>query len=400
MARPEILFLAHRIPYPPNKGDKIRSWRTLKHLAESYEVHLCAFVDDPDDMRHRGVVEGVCKSVSLVSLSPLQAKLRSMTSLFSGEPLSFGYYRDRAMKRAVAKVQESGLAFQYAFSSTMAPYMEQHAAPCFVDLCDADSEKWHQYSNDASFPMAQIYKREAKTLARYESEMINQASASFAISPDEAKILQRTDVHKEVHWFGNGVDTEFFNPDADFSENEIKADVVFVGAMDYRANVDAILWFVDEVWPKVRAQHASARFAIVGSNPSRSILSLADHKDIIVTDRVADVRPYIAAAKAVIAPMRVARGVQNKVLEAMAMAAPVVATAAAAEGLAVAEGEDYLRADTPEAFAEKVSSLLNNEEEQRRLGNNARRTVLEAYRWKAQLTRLDQVIDNHLCART
>ena len=396
MTRPEILFLAHRIPYPPNKGDKIRSWQILKHLAKSYDVHLCAFVDDPDDMQHRHILEGVCKSVSLVSLTPSLAKIRSATSLFSGEALSLGYYRDTAMKEAVDKVRHRPLCFQFAFSSTMAPYLDLASAPSFVDLCDADSEKWRQYSHDASFPMAHVYRREANALAQYETKISNDATATFAISEAEARVLQRADVHKAVHWFGNGVDTNYFDPSASYSVNTNPAEVVFVGAMDYRANIDAVLWFVEEVWPRVRTDNPDVRFAIVGSNPPNALAQLSGHDGIDVTGRVEDVRPYLAGAKTVVAPMRIARGVQNKILEAMAISAPVIATSAAAEGISVQAGEDFLCADTPEDFASALSSLLNDDNEQRRLGANARQAILDRYRWSAQLARLDDVIAEHM----
>lgn len=398
MARAEILFLAHRIPYPPDKGDKIRSWRTLEHLSRRFNVHLCAFVDDPEDFQHESFLKGVCKSVSLVALNRHFAKIRSAVSLMRDEPLSLGYYRDSTMRKCVSQVfTQHTIDLQYVFSSTMVPYADAgSAAPLIVDLCDADSEKWLQYADEAAFPLAQVYRREGNKLADFENDVINRAEATFAISPAEAALLQRDGTTRPVHWFGNGVDADYFNLDK-IPELAIgSAEIVFVGAMDYQANVDAVQWFVDRIWRKVRVRFPEMRFAIVGSNPTAQVQSLDGMDGIIVTGRVDDVRPFLAQSKVVVAPMRIARGVQNKVLEAMAMGAALVGTSAAYEGLDVTPGEDTEVANDPEEFIAAIEALMNNEGRRRRLGEQARRTVVKHYSWSGQFIRFDDVLSDFI----
>lgn len=394
MPNEEIIFLAHRIPFPPNKGDKIRSWRIVKYLSTKYDINLCAFVDDPDDFQHENFLQNYCKSVNLIALNPQLAKIRSVLSFVRNEPLSLGYYYDRKMRATIRRLQKRDIKFQFVFSSTMVPYaMQSSSAPIVVDLCDADSEKWTQYAQDASFPMNLVYAREGRQLARFESTVINKCEASFAISHAEACILDRNDVSKSIHWFANGVDTAYFDPTAQVDLLAQPPDIAFVGAMDYHANIDAALWFAENVWPLIRAQLPECQFAIVGSNPVDAVMRLDGVNGISVTGRVEDVRPYLAGAKIAIAPMRIARGIQNKVLEAMAMGAALVATSAACEGLSVKPGRDYLSADIPTDFCTAITGLLDQPSKRVDIGRNARQTVTKRYSWDGQLNRLGDVLE-------
>jgi sugar transferase (PEP-CTERM/EpsH1 system associated) len=396
-ARPEVLFLAHRIPYPPDKGDKIRSWRILEALARRFDTHLAAFVDDPDDFQHRSFLEGVCASVVLCPLTPSAARFRSAFGLLADEPLSFAYYRDRAMAKAVARLRSRPLAAEIVFSSAMAPYVSAPAGrPRLIDLCDADSEKWRQYAADTRGPMRFVYAREARTLAAQETRMIDWADAAFAASAAEADVLNKRGGAKQALWFGNGVDADYFSPDAGAPRPPQVADVVFVGAMDYRANVDAVTWFVNEVWPLVRAGAPDAKFTIVGARPALQVQALAEKSGVFVTGRVPDVRPFLRHARAVVAPLRVARGVQNKVLEAMAAGRPVVATSAAAEGVDVEPDQHFLRADDSRSFADAVLKLLGDPALVDSLGARARGRMIERHTWPAQMARFEEALDRVL----
>lgn len=392
-ARPQVLFLAHRIPYPPDKGDKIRSWRILETLARRFDTHLAAFVDDPDDFRHQPFLESLCASVFLRPLSPSSARARSAFGLFAGEPLSFSYYRDAAMTRAVAQLRARPLAAEIVFSSAMAPYVATPAGrPRLIDLCDADSEKWRQYAQDARGPMRWVYAREARTLAAEETRMIGWADAAFAASAAEAGVLNARCGARNALWFGNGVDADFFNPGAETPRPPDAADVVFVGAMDYRANVDAVVWFVSVVWPIVRKGAPDATFSIVGARPAPQVQALSGTPGVFVTGRVPDVRPYLRHARAVVAPLRVARGVQNKVLEAMAAGRPVVATSAAAEGVDVEADQHFLRADDSSSFADAVLKLLGDAALGASVGARARARMIERHTWPAQMARFDEAL--------
>jgi sugar transferase (PEP-CTERM/EpsH1 system associated) len=397
MTAPSALYLAHRIPYPPNKGDKIRSWRTLQHLAARFRVHLCAFVDDAADFQHEDHLRGVCESVALVPLDRRVATLKSAVGLVSGEPLTMPYYRDVRMKAAVVAARAQTPAVEIAFSSSMAQYLARKAAaPRIVDLCDADSAKWTEYGRRKGWPMSAVYAREGRLLAKAETSIINWAEAAFAVSEEEADLLGNRDgAAKEVSWFGNGVDVDFFKPAATSAE---RFDVVFVGAMDYWANVDAVCWFVREIWPIIRGERERATFAIVGSNPARDLVALDGRDGVKVTGRVDDVRPYVAGAGVVVAPMRIARGVQNKVLEAMAMGKAVVTTPAGLEGIDATMGEEAVAVAAPESFAREVLRLLGDRSAAEKIGGAARSRIVADYQWPAQLSRLDAAIERLIAA--
>ena len=393
--RAEVLFLAHRIPYPPDKGDKIRSWRLLNFLLERHDVHLACFVDDAADMRHEARLASLCESVVLVPLRPLAARVKSLRGLATSEPLSLAYFRDARMRQAVERLRRRPLAAEIVFSSTMAQYVETPAPGRvrIVDFCDADSEKFAAYAETAGVPINWIYAREGRLLARAENEIANWADASFAITPEEAaRFNERADVRRRVDWWSNGVDAGYFDPEADFSPIPRPADVVFTGAMDYRANIDAVLFFTANVWPAVRNAQPDASFAIVGARPASAVKALDGKDGVRVAGRVDDVRPWIGGAKLAVAPMRVARGVQNKVLEAMAMAKPVVATTEAAAGLLLAPGEDILVADKPKDFSDAVIQCLSDAQLSARIGAAARARVIADYQWVRQLARFGDAL--------
>jgi len=394
--KPEVLFLAHRIPYPPDKGDKIRSWRLLNFLTQRYRVHLCCFVDDKRDLAHRTHLEMLCETVALIPISPKFARLKSITGFLTNRPLSVAFYNDRRMRKAVAAARARPLAAEFAFSSTMAQYIEErglHARPRIVDFCDADSEKWRQYSKHSLPFLADIYAREAQLLAEEETMIANWAEASFAISPQEAKVFnEREGAARAVDWFANGVDITVFDPAAADFGAAPSVDCVFTGAMDYRANVDAVLHFVRKVWPRVRKAKSDATFAIVGANPLRSIRKLHGKKGITVTGRVEDVRPWLWGAGVAVAPLRVGRGVQNKVLEAMAMGKAIVASTAAMTGIDAPATAAFV-CDDPQEAAERILALLGDETARQTAGDAARRFVIEHYDWTRALSRLEKKLE-------
>ena len=398
--RDEILFLAHRVPFPPDKGDKIRSWRLLQFLSQRFRVHLACFVDDPADFAYEPRLSELCESATLIPLDRAGAMARSARGVLDGAPLTLAYFRDRRMARAVEKLRRRSLAAEIAFSSTMAQYIEREIPGRLrlVDFCDADSEKFSAYAADASLPMKYVLAREARMLGAYETAVANWADASFAITQEEAALFNRYDVHRPVRWWCNGVDTNYFDPAVGFAAPPEAADIVFTGAMDYRANVDAADWFARTVWPLVRKANPKARFAIVGARPAKAIKTLEQRDGVRVTGRVDDIRPWIAQAKIAIAPLRIARGIQNKVLEAMAMGKPVVATAAAATGLSVRAGEDIVIADDPAVFADRVSALLNGEEQRAKIGAAARARVLADYQWDRQLARFGEALQSSMAS--
>ncbi|OOC51309.1 MULTISPECIES: TIGR03087 family PEP-CTERM/XrtA system glycosyltransferase [Thioalkalivibrio] len=397
----DLLYLVHRIPWPPNKGDKIRSHHILRYLAQHYRVHLGTFIDDPADAAYLPELEGLCASVCARPLPRRRAQLRALSGLLSGEALSVPWYRDRELARWVrATLARQPVARALAFSSAMAQYLpEGGGLTRVVDFVDVDSDKWTQYAPTRRWPMSAIYRREGRRLLAYERQVAQASDASLFVSPAEADTFreQAPEVAGRVHALNNGVDAAFFSPDAVAAPGpyaEGVRTVVFSGAMDYWPNVDAVIWFADHVLPALRLEHPGVEFCIVGSRPAPEVMALADRPGVTVTGFVDDVRPWIAHATVVIAPLRIARGVQNKVLEAMALARPVVASPQALEGLTAMAGREVIRAEAePGAFLQAVSGYLRAPDPA--LGHAARTRVLADYDWARNLAHLGEFLRLH-----
>ena len=392
MEKAEVLFLCHRIPYPPDKGDKIRSWRMLRHLASKYHVHLGCFVDDPHDMQYRDKVSEIVKSAAFVELSPLQARIKSLSAFLRNGALSDAYYASSQMRRYVENVRGRSLSVEIIFSAPMAQYIStpRGSHRRIVDFCDADSEKWRAYGADMVPPMSWVYRYEADRARRTEQDIIGWADHCFAITPDEASLFAPMPGEPtRVDWWCNGVDTEYFDPALVTRAPAEPVDVIFTGAMDYKPNVDAVLRFAAGPWQQIMKAIPEARFGVVGARPVASIKALGGNGNIVVTGRVDDMRDWLKAAKVAIAPMDVARGVQNKVLEAMAMGLPVVASTPAITGIECADSVCVEIADDPKSFAASVIALLGDPQRRLELGAMARERVVHRHNWASQLKRFD-----------
>jgi len=385
----DLLLLIHRIPYPPNKGDKIRSYHLLKHLARDYKVHLATFVDDPDDWQHVPTVEKMCASSHFAALNPTLARVRSLGALVKKRSLSLDYYRDAGLARWVDQtVAAHRIQRVLVFSSAMAQYADKYPnARRVVDFCDVDSDKWRQYADKKSWPMSWLYRHEARQLLSYERQVARDYDASLFVSAPEADLFRQLAPESDarIGFFSNGVDTEYFAPDAagpsPFKDDEQA--IVFTGAMDYWPNVDAVQWFASEAMPLLRARFPELRFYIVGARPAPAVQELAKQPNIVVTGTVPDVRPYIKHARAAVAPLRIARGIQNKVLEAMAMATPVVVTPQALEGIEAEPGRELVLAQDAAGFVEAVAQLLARNGND--MGLAARARVERKYSWPSNL---------------
>jgi sugar transferase (PEP-CTERM/EpsH1 system associated) len=391
----DLLFLAHRMPYPPVKGDKIRSWHILRHLAERHRVHLGCFYDDRADERHIAELEKHCASVACLPIHPLLQRVKSLAALRSGEAMSVAYFRDPRLMQWIAETFARWRPTEACvFCSSMAPYLDGYRfAARVIDMVDVDSEKWHQYADTRPWPMKAIYRREAQKLRAVEIAAANNFDYTlFSSAPEASLFLKRTGRStSRVLAMRNGVDYDFFDP-AKAGPNPYPAGrkaIAFTGAMDYWPNVEAARWFVAEVMTALRHRFPAFDFWIVGAHPARSLRRLACG-DVHVTGRVPDIRPYIAHADAVVAPLQIARGIQNKVLEAMAMAKPVIATPAALEGLELRVGEEVLAARNPQQFAGAIARLFSGDMTE--IGARARARIVADYGWPASLRVLDQLL--------
>lgn len=396
-SRPPVLYLVHRIPFPPNKGDKVRSFNILRQLALRHRVFLGTFIDHPDDRVHIGRLKEWCEEVFAVEIQPKWRRMASLSALLAGEALSLPYYRDARVSAWVWRtVNRESIGSAVAFSGPMAQYLFplrlNHAV---VDFCDVDSTKWTQYAAERPWPLSWLYRREGARLLEFERAAASRVDCGLFVTEAEANLFRRVapEVADKIRVMQNGVDAAYFSP-GEGLHNPYPAGgpvVLFTGAMDYWPNVDAVTWFAQEILPAIRSKVADVRFWIVGMNPAPSVRALADD-GVTVTGTVPDVRPYLAHADVVVAPLRIARGIQNKVLEAMAMARAVVLSAEPAVGLAARNGCECLVADGATAFADSVVNLLDQDDARRAMGLAARDYILRNYSWAAYLGVLDRLL--------
>ncbi len=392
-----ILFLVHRIPFPPNKGDKIRSHHLLRHLAQRYRVHAGTFIDNPGDAVHIPALDALCASHCVVKLNRRVATLRSTVGFLTGEPLTRPYYRSSELSRWVERtIRQNNIRKAVVFSSAMAQYVERlPGLHVVLDLVDVDSAKWMQYAERRRWPASFIYRREGEKLLEVERRATARAAASVFVTRSEADLFVRLapECSSKVHVIEMGVDTGYLAPRDDrsspYSANE--AAIVFTGAMDYWPNIDAVTWFAREVLPSVVRQRPDARFYIVGMNPPKSVRALASDDSIVVTGKVPDVRPYLQYAAAVVAPLQIARGIQNKILEAMAMARPVVVSSVAAGGVRGLPGIELETAGDAEEFSRKLLAVMRAERGGP-MGERARARIVADYRWPRNLAVFDALL--------
>jgi len=392
-----LLYLAHRIPYPPNKGDKIRSYHLLKHLAQRFQVHLGTFIDDPDDWQYVDAVKTLCGETYFARLDRRAARVASATALLRNRPLSLDYYRSRGLSDWIARLHAKlPVSRVLVFSSPMAQFVQPgRYARRVIDFVDVDSAKWTEYAAQKSWPMKQVYAREGRQLLRYERQVARDFDASLFVSSQEAALFAglAPDSVSKVGWFSNGVDSSYFSPHHDFVSPYPEGGpvMVFTGAMDYWPNIDAVQWFAAESLPAIRQRHPDARFYIVGSRPSREVQALSGQPGITVTGTVPDVRPYLAHARLAVAPLRIARGIQNKVLEAMAMAKPVIVTPQALEGIKAEPGRDLMLGAGADDFATLACAALD--ELPLDMGRAARAQVEASYHWDTNIGQVDALLD-------
>jgi sugar transferase (PEP-CTERM/EpsH1 system associated) len=386
-----LLFLCHRIPYPPNKGDKIRSFHLMHHLSQHFDIYLATFVDDPQDWPWVPEVEKFCVDSLFLKLRPATARLRSLSGLLTGKVLSLPYYQNAQMQAWVkARVAERGISHLLVFSAAMAQYVLDPALAFrykVIDFVDVDSDKWLQYSLQKRWPMSWVYRREGKLLLDFEREVARVFDAGLFVSASEAAMFRNLapeSAHK-LGYYNNGVNLAYFMPDDSLPEPYAAGEraLVFTGAMDYWPNIDAVTWFAREIFPRMRMRDPSLNFYIVGSSPTGAVTQLANLPGVTVTGRVEDVRPYLQYALAAVAPMRIARGVQNKVLEAMAMEKPVIVSSKGLEGIDADHGQQVLVADTVAQYCTCLEQIES--EKFPRLGQQARELISHRFDWDNNL---------------
>jgi sugar transferase (PEP-CTERM/EpsH1 system associated) len=390
----KLLYLVHRLPYPPNKGDKISSNNMLNFFSERWRVHLGTFVDDPEDWQFTDIVRAKCEDSCIVNLPAHRRITGSIRGMFSGQALSLSYYRNKELQdwiRATIEHEcpDAVLIYSGAMAQFVRGLLPDHV-PVLFNAEDVDSEKWRSYAEDRTWPVSWLYTREANKLLAYEREMAAATTATIFVSKEEAALFARLapeSAYKTRHRT-QGVDSAFFSPEHEL-ENPYKAGqkvLVFTGAMDYRPNIDAVTWFCTNVLESVRAQEPDFLFCIVGMKPGPKVQKLGELPGVTVTGGVPDVRPYLAHALAACLPLQLARGIQNKALEAMAMCLPVLATSDALVGVIEHPGVLNRTADDAQSM---IASALEILAAPRQDNNAGRDCILTHYNWDTNLQQME-----------
>ena len=393
---PRVLLITHRTPYPPDKGDRIRSYHVLRYLSRRARVDLATLSDEPVDHETQQALCELAGTVEIVPIEPRRRWVQATASLIRGRSATQGLFASRELRRRLQRMTaRNHYDLVIVVCSGMVQFLdglELGKAKILVDLIDVDSEKWFDYAASASGWRRRAYGLEGRRVRRLEVLLAGKCDRIAVVSSAERECLLAFHPTAHVTAIPNGVDFDFFRPD----DASICApnSCVFVGALDYKPNVDGIQWFCDAVWPEVVRVRPNASFTIVGRRPVEAVRQLDGRPGVSVVANVADVRPYLWSAAVTVAPLRIARGVQNKVLEAMASGKPVLVSPEALTGLAARDDEEVRVARSAEQWQTSLQQLFDDDALRRRLGMAARRYVTRQHHWDECLHPIANLLTN------
>ncbi len=394
-----ILFACHRLPFPPKRGGKIRPFNIIRHLSEQgHRVTVGSLARSDEELEEGRGLADHCHKVHVGRIGKVGAVAQMVARLPTLSPSSMGFFYSRELHSAMrGEIASGDYDLVFVHCSSAAQYVrEAKNVASILDFGDMDSQKWLDYSGFKPQPLALGYWLEGTKLVREERRLARRFDVSTCTTRAELETLDELGAARRTDWFPNGVDAEFFSPDGgDYDPDAI----CFIGRMDYYPNQQGMLNFCRAVLPLIRETHPGATLTIVGASPSREIRDLGSIPGVTVTGTVDDVRPYVRRSALSVAPLEIARGTQNKILESMAMGVPVVASDIASRGIDARPGEDFLSARGDRQFADQVLALLRSSEERARLSAAGRRRVLSHHSWPASLSRLDRIIESALAAR-
>lgn len=392
--RPSILYMTHRVPWPPDRGDRIRTWNVLRYLSTRANVDLACLADEPVSEETMAELRRVTRRLAVIPHSGKKRYVTGLVSMLTGRTVTEGLFDCASMRTVLEDWSESE---EYdavmASSSGIAKYLKQDylTRPAqWVDLIDVDSQKWFDYSKAARFPMSLIYKLEGKRLRAVEKSLAKRCDQLLVVSEAERDLFRsfcRTD---KIAAVSNGVDSIYFAPSKNVQVDECSC--VFVGVMNYKPNADAAIWFVRNVWTQIRERYPNAVFRIVGKSPTAEVQALAAVPGVEVTGSVADVRPWLHRSTCAVVPLHIARGIQNKVLEAMACGRPVICSPAPLRGLAAEPGLHLLQADAADEWVDAVSGVFADRNLQQELGMAGAAFVQLHHSWDQCLSHLDRML--------
>ncbi|MFX0203138.1 MAG: TIGR03087 family PEP-CTERM/XrtA system glycosyltransferase [Candidatus Hodarchaeota archaeon] len=391
------MFLCQRVPYPPDRGDRITTWNFIRHLSKSYDIYLFCLTSETKNLKSVVPLTRCCKSLDIYYKSSWRSAFDSLLYLlFTQKPLSIGYYYLEKIKSGIEKlISEKKIELIYAYSSNMFShvYHLKHIKIIY-HYADVDSEKWRKMATCGNFFMRLIYCLEYKRLRKWELLCQESGVCSVFATEQEKELFRSIGARGKLVTIKNGVDANYFRKGEDPQKENA---IVFTGVMNYLPNVEAVLCFYREVYPLLKIAMPNVKFYVVGSNPSKKITKLAaNDRNCFVTGYVDDVRVFMRKAKCFIAPIKVAQGMQNKILEALAMEVPVVAYANIAAPLGLGESQGVVVVDNPEEMTQAILRLLQSSELIAQLGKAGRKAMLEKYQWNKQLQILDNLVGSYI----
>lgn len=406
--RPEVLFLAHRVPFPPDRGDRIRSWNMIKYLSDRARVSLACITEESISWKTTEALLATCHRVAIAPVGRHRRWMQAGAHWLSGKSLTEGLFWSRKLADTVDYWGDV-ISFDHVFvyCSSMLPYAERpslRSIPRVVDLVDVDSQKWKDYASKSGLIRGQIYSSEAKRVERLEAKSVNGSKAVLLASEAEAGLLREQQRNRKASILGisNGVDHNYFksqrsrgkhaSPSLRISRTNSQLRLIFVGVLDYLPNVDGLGWFLKEVWPSLRQKIPTASLEIIGKKPTSRVHQFGKQPGVHVIGEVSDVRPYLDDADVAIVPLQIARGIQNKVLEAMAMEKPVVLTSLAAEGIDALPDKHFVIADSADQWVEQLATLAKYPEARSQLGTAAREFIEREFDWSVCLEPLDALL--------
>ena len=391
----KILYVCHRFPFPPKRGGKIRPFNMIRHLSQNHQVTVCSLARSEAEAEEGRGIAPHCERFEMGVVSNPVQMLRMVARLPTTVPSSMGYFYspDLAAKvNALLASERFDLIFVHC--SSVAQYVSHvRDIPKILDFGDMDSQKWLEYVNYKPFPLKAGYWLEGSKMEREEKRLARLFNMCTATTRAEWETLESYSTGVSTDWFPNGVDADFFRPDGEGYDPDT---ISFIGRMDYYPNQEAMFRFCEQIWPLLRAKRPEMKLLIVGADPIPAVIKLGELPGVTVTGSVPDVRPYILRSAAMVAPLNIARGTQNKILEAMAMGVPVVSSRIAAGGVDALGEEHFLVADTPMQYADAILRLVEQPAERERLSRAGRERMLSHHAWPRSMERLDGIIERCL----
>lgn len=388
----KILFVCHRLPFPPKRGGKIRPFNIIRHLTESgHSVTVGSLARSPEELAEGQALKEYCDKLFVGQINPAAAVAHMVARLPTLMPSSMGNFYSRSLHREIREeLQQTRYDLIFVHCSSAAQYIRSATGtPSILDFGDMDSQKWLDYSTFRRFPLSTGYWLEGTKLCREERRLARRFDLSTCTTKAEVETLRGFAAARQTDWFPNGVDAEYFSPTDDPYDPD---QICFIGRMDYYPNQQAMLYFCSDVLQVIRAQRPATKLIIIGAEPSAAIRNLAEKPGVSVTGTVPDVRDYVRASALSVAPLAIARGTQNKILESMAMGVPVVCSKNAAGGVDAVPGQHLLVAESPDQYADNIIRLLESADKRRDLSIAARQRVLSSHSWPASMMKLDAII--------